>query len=171
MSDSFEPLVALRNHRQLEQASCAVSAFEAVAKLHGLIEPTSFPLQSDPANQLKGFGDTEFLRSLGILPSDGHYDIQSALNLIEKETSGGKFPLAAFVKEIVGAQVRVHVYLAARDKTKLVLIDPAVPAIVAEGREGLGRLFQRSIQMYPPISDIHVMIYDGPPPKIHSGGA
>jgi hypothetical protein len=98
---------------------------------------------------------------------DGHFDIQTALNLIEKETSAGRFPLVALVKEIVGTEVRVHTYLAASDKAKLVLIDPAVPEIVAEKREGLKKAFQRSVRIYPPIPDIHVMVYSGPPPKIH----
>ena len=45
MSDRSDLPEALRRHRQLEPASCAVSAFECVAKLHRLIERDISPLK------------------------------------------------------------------------------------------------------------------------------
>lgn len=147
----------LQNHRQLEQDSCAVSGFECIAKLHGLIGKEEFSLQSDETNQGKGFGETEFLESLGIFASDSHHDIESALDLIETETSRGRFPLVSCITKIEQGMRYWHIKICAQNNAKLVLINPAYPMIVAEKREGLKTELEKSI--LPDRTKLHMLTY------------
>ena len=159
MSDLSLLPEALRNHRQLERASCAVSAFECIAKLHGLIEPDTFPLQSDPANQNKEFGDTEFLKFLNLLPSDGLFATQNALAIIERETTEGRFPLISLLVETSSGEKGYHTYLCAQHNAKLLLIDPLKPEIVVDKKEDLENLLEHNRTTNPERKTLHVMTY------------
>jgi hypothetical protein len=156
LSDLPEPL---RSHRQLEDASCAVSAFEAVAKLHGLIEKDSFPLQADVKNQRRGFEDTEFLKSLGINASADHYDTQSAMDLIEKETNEGRFPLVSLLTKAPDGKLAYHVCLCAQHNG-LVLIDPGKPTIVVHGTKELANLLEGNRTNNPDRDTLHILAYE-----------
>jgi hypothetical protein len=79
---------SLRQHRQLENAWCAVSGFESIAKMHGLIAPGAFPLQPDPAKQGMGFGDTSFLLALGLQATDVSLERDVAISRIEAISAG-----------------------------------------------------------------------------------
>jgi hypothetical protein len=159
MSDLSELPAELRSHRQLEQASCAVSAFECVSKLHGLIETDTFPLQSDPKNQMLGFGDTEFLKFLGLSPLDGHYDTQSAVALIEKETNEGRFPLISLIGQTPKGEWYYHIHLCVFHNAKLLLIDPATLDIVADKKEDLAKVLERNSQQNPERKTLHILTY------------
>ena len=150
---------ALRKHGQPEMASCAASGFESIAKLHGLIPADSFPLQSNPANQWLGFGDTTFLKSLGLLASNAELEVLEAVNLIEKETNEGRFPLAVQVTAKLDDKFACHTYVCVRHAGNLLLIDPSVPAIQAKGRKGIEDEFRSKIQQFPVRKTIHVLWY------------
>jgi hypothetical protein len=156
LSDLPEPL---RSHRQLEKASGAVSAFEAVGKLHGLIKKDSFPLQTDPKNQHRGFEDTEFLRSLVINASADHYDTQSAMDLSEKETKERRFPLVSLIGTAPGGKLSYHVYLCAH-YNGLVLIDPAKPEIMARGGNELANLLEGNRTNNRDRDTLHILAYE-----------
>ena len=159
MSDLSELPTELRSHRQLEQASCAVSAFECIAKLHGLIAPDIFPLQSDPKNQKLGFGDTGFLKSLGLSCVDNHHDTVSAMTLIEKETNEGRFPLVVLGFYLPTGEWTYHTHLCVSHNAKLVLVDPAMPAIVVGKKEDLTNLLERKRREDPLKKTLHVLHY------------
>ena len=44
-SDCYKLFDKIKHHKQLHQHSCVASAYECVAKLHGLIDTKAFPLQ------------------------------------------------------------------------------------------------------------------------------
>jgi hypothetical protein len=152
----------LQFHYQFHGNFCAVSAFESIAKLHRLIKPDAFPLQSNIANQAKGFGDndTVFLKSLGLTPNNRLMPVPDALDLIESETREGRFPLAA---QVVGINpfggADVHIFICCLYAGKLLLIDPATPKIQAEARQGLEAEFLKNIQRFPVRKEIHVLWY------------
>lgn len=93
-------------HRQLEDWSCSVSAFEFVAKLYGLIRLDVFPLQSDPANQRKGFAESSLLADVGLKGSDDYYDVASAVTLIQSELASGRHPDITFTSPLMEVKVR-----------------------------------------------------------------
>ncbi|MDZ4405231.1 hypothetical protein [Prosthecobacter sp.] len=149
----------LRSHYQLENASCAVSGFESVAKLHGLIAPDAFPLQSDPTKQGMGFDDTSFLLSLCLLASDTHLARDIALDRIESETSDGKFPLVSLLTGQAGSTLYWHIFVCAQHGGDLLLIDPAYPKVQAQQRAGLAAEFQRTLDAIPDRQMIHLLTY------------
>jgi hypothetical protein len=152
---------ALADHHQLPGLNtCAVSAFEAVAKLHGLIVPTAFPLQLDPKNQKKGFDDTSFLKALGIDCRDAHYDTQEAMELIEEETNAGRFPLVSLLGfRQDGKPAGYHILLCALHNSKLLLIDPAKPSIEADNKADLANLLEGNRQQNPHRKTLHILTY------------
>jgi len=93
-------------HNQKHKHSCVASAFEFVAKLHGLIPPESFPLQSDPKNQEQSFADSKWLTSQGLKCQHNHYNIEVVLPILEKETSSEKAPLVALLR----TEIEPHAY-------------------------------------------------------------
>ena len=149
----------LQHHRQLENASCAVSGFESVAKLHGLISPDAFPLQSDPANQHMGFGDTTFLRSLGLDASESLFAREEALDRIETETAEGRFPLVSLLVALTPRGRLWHIMVCARHDGRLLLIDPAYPKVQALDRSGLAAEIQKTLDMAPDRPKIHLLTY------------
>jgi hypothetical protein len=149
----------LWNHRQLEMASCAASGFECIAKLHGLIDPGDFPLQSDSAKQGMGFADTTFLSSIRIHASDAHASLEEALNICEHETQQGRFPLVSLLALSTGNQLYWHVFLCASHQGELILIDPAHPQIQAKERSGLSLEFERTLAAVPNRQAIHILTY------------
>ena len=151
--------IQLQSHRQLERASCAASGFECIAKLNGLIAPDTFPLQSDPANQGMGFGDTGFLHSLGLKTSDKHLGREAALDCIEAEIRAEKFPLVSLLVAQTDSGRYWHIYICVQHDGKLLLIDPAIPRVQAQNRDGLTAEFQRTLDLAPDRQLIHVMTY------------
>ncbi len=125
----------LRQHYQFPRDFCAVSGFESIAKLEGLIAPDTFPLQSDPANVAKGFEPAHrtFLDTLGLDAKDDHYHSGAdAALVIGREVSAGRFPLVSM--PVIGG---FHVYIFAEDGGKLLFIDPAVPKVILRGLDAL----------------------------------
>src|SRR5260370_7867876 len=97
----------------------------------------AFTLKSDVENQKKGFRETNFLKSFGLVTSDLHLSVSEAVELIASETKDGRFPLAV---QIVGKNSNgydAHTFICAMHDEKLLLIDPAIPKIQAEGEDGL----------------------------------
>lgn len=149
----------LRSHRQLHTASCAVSGFECIAKLHKFISPSQFPLQSDPANQGMGFADTSFLKSYGLLAEDAHLARDAALDRIESETTAGRFPLVSLIARLPSGELGWHIMICVRHDADLLLIDPAYPKIQARNRVGLSAEFQRTLDAVPDRQRLHVLTY------------
>jgi len=150
----------LRNHHQFPQATCAVSAFECVAKLHELLAPDKFPLQSDETNREKGFDDTSYLKSLGLSCEDHHYDTQSATTLIEKETNEGRFPLVSLREwKADGTILDYHIFLCALYNSKLLLVNPREPRIEAEKKEDLEKVLEYNSKNNPDRTTLHILHY------------
>jgi hypothetical protein len=149
----------LRHHRQLENASCAVSGFESIAKLHGCIAPDAFPLQSDPAKQGMGFGETAFLRSLGLQATDVSLERDVAISRIEAETAAGRFPLVSLLATQNGRTLYWHIFICVQHEGNLLLIDPAYPKVQARQKDGLNHEFQRTLDAVPDRQTIHLLTY------------
>lgn len=151
---------ALRSHHQFPLATCAVSAFECVAILHGLLEQDKFPLQCDPTNREKGFGDIDFLESLGLSCANNLYDTQSAMVLIEKETAEGRFPLVSLRAFAVdGTPLSYHILICVLHNAKLLLVDPAKPSVVVDNKVDLANLLKRNRQDNPERKTLHILHY------------
>ena len=132
---------------------------ECVAKLHELIEPNSFPFQSDPNLEWKGFDDTSFLAPLGFAWSEGHFDTESALALLTKETSEGRFPLVSLaVWREDDSFAGHHIHLCVLYNNKLGLIDPQLRSVVASG-EDLATVLEINRTLSPERRTLHLMWY------------
>ena len=155
---------SLRLHYQLEAASCAASGQECIAKLHGLIPPPAFPLQSDPANQKKGFGanDRTFLESFDINGNDDGYDVPVAIALVKTETQAGRFPLVSLIGKDPDGNWGYHTFLCAQHDGKFLLIDPAKAEALIEGYPALFALFANNSVINPERKTIHILTYKLP---------
>lgn len=155
---------ALRQHRQLEEASCAVSAFECIGKLLGRVAPSAFPFQSDPLNQHLGFGERKFLRLFDLDATDDHYDTASAVAVIERETRAGRFPLVSLWGPDQKGVHGYHVFLCAEFRHELILIDPEIPAVALTGRADLAATLEDNRSTNPERTTLHLLTYRTMPP-------
>jgi hypothetical protein len=149
-------------HKQLHQNSCSVSALEFASKLHGLIPSNSFPLQSNPQNQYKGFAEPDLQSEvkLSATSDKADYDILSALELLIKETSQGRFPiisLRAFQAD--GSPAGYHINVVESVDGQLVLIEPADSSIQAASTKELEKELERSCRPDPqwPRNTLHIL--------------
>jgi len=131
--------VAIRQHHQLNGDFCAVSGFECIAKLHGFLAGDAFPLQSDAANEHKGFEPAHYayLTERGLTCSDQHLETGlAAAQIIQQETDAGRFPLASLPWN-KGRGWGYHVFLFARHEDHVLWIDPAEPCAMLRGIEAI----------------------------------
>jgi hypothetical protein len=134
-------------HRQLHRNSCSVSAFEFVAKLHGLIPLNSYPLQSDLNNQGKGFSEPDLQSEVGLcaMSDKEDYNTLDALDLLREETSQGRFPiisLRAFLEN--GEFVGYHINVVVSEADQLMLLEPADGSVRAATTKDLEMELERS---------------------------
>ena len=115
----------LQQHRQLLPTSCAASGMEAILKLHELIPPNSFPYQDQFGGQNIGFEKISLLADHGLLAKDSMLELEGAISLLQQETDGGRFPLVSLLTVVNGTPIGWHIYVAAKDESELLLIDPA----------------------------------------------
>lgn len=115
----------LQQHRQQLPTSCAASGMEAILKLHELIPPDSFPYQDQFGGLNIGFEKISLLSDYGLLAQDSMYDIDIAISLLQQETDLGRFPLVSLLTVVNGTPLGWHIYVAAKDGSDLILIDPA----------------------------------------------
>jgi hypothetical protein len=137
---------------------CAVSTLEFVAKLYGLLPLDSFPLQSNPANQKKGFGERDLQDALGLQGWDKFYDVQSALEIIEKETIEGRFLGVSLL--VFGANQKIegyHIFVAARLDGLPILVDPADGQVKVRAKEDLAKILEYNSRMNPERKTIHLL--------------
>jgi hypothetical protein len=152
----------LREHRQFPGDYCAVSALEFASKAYGLLEPDKFPLQSISSNQQKGF-DEQALQNLVLLSGHSNqYEIQSAVETIEKETSEGRCVSVSLRGFLIFGQIviplRYHIFISLWSDGQPILIDPATKQILARGKEDLTKLLQENSLANPERKTIHMEI-------------
>ena len=152
----------LREHRQFPGDYCAVSALEFTSKVYGLLEPDKFPLQSISSNQHKGF-DEQSLQNLVLL--SGHsklYDIQCAVETIEKETSEGKCVSVSLRVFSNFGQIPIpdgyHILVSLLLDGQPTLIDPATKRVRAQGKGDLTKVLQENSLANPERKTIHMEI-------------
>jgi hypothetical protein len=149
----------LIGHRQLPDASSAVSAYEAVAKLHGFILPDEFPLQLGPAGRKPGFGDSSLLGSFGLQTRDDRFSPIQAIDVIVRETKEGRYPLAYLFSNSTDWERSWHVGLFARHRSSLLLINLAEGKVEVSGRAAIRKRLIRTILATPGRKGIHIMTY------------
>lgn len=149
-------------HKQLHQNSCSVSALEFVAKVYGLIPSDSYPLQSNPQNQYKGFAEPDLQNEVGLLATSdkADYDISGAMDLLREETNQGRFPiisLRAFQAD--GSPAGYHINVVESTDGQLVLIEPADGSIRAASTKELEKELERSCHPDPrwPRNTLHIL--------------
>ncbi len=130
-------------HNQKHPESCVASAFEFVAKLHGLIPPESFPHQENPKNQTQSFADSNVLVVQGLKCQRHFYNIGEVLPTLEKEMSSEKVALIALLHIGINPHA-YHVYCVIRSSNQLLLVDPAVPRVVVNKTKDLTKVIQRN---------------------------
>ena len=152
----------LEAHHQFPGDYCAVSALEFASKIYERIGLDQFPLQVDPQNQHKGFGE-QALQSLVYLTGKAeHYDIQSAVETIEKETSGGKCVSVSlrgflFFGQIV-IPVGYHIVVALWLDGQPILVDPQTKQVLVRGKEDLTKVLTENSQLNPQYKTIYMEI-------------
>lgn len=153
----------LQAHHQFDGDYCAVSALEFVSKIYEQIAPDKFPLQADPQNQHKGF-DEHTLQNLVLLGGcSTYYDIQSAVETIEKETNEGRCVLVSLrafhtfdgIIFLVGGY---HILVALSLEGQPILIDPQTKQVLARGKEDLAKVLQRNSDLNHDRKTIHMEI-------------
>jgi len=145
-------------HRQLEDWSCSLSAFEFVAKLYGLIGLDIFPLQSDPANQRKGFVEPSLLADVGLKGSDDYYDVASAVTLIQSELTSGRHTVVSLLTfQTMGLPAGYHIYVAVDGQQGPCLVDPATRSVLAVPSTDLSHIFAANSARNPERKTIHVL--------------
>jgi len=162
---------ALRLHRQFNGDFCAVSGFECIAKLHGFLARDAFPLQSDPANQRKGFQPDHYayLTKQGFICADAHHTTGAAAGaVIQKETEAGRFPLVSLPWTGSNGYWGYHVFLFARHEGAALWIDPAIPCVILRGIDAIPQalenvLTNNALQR----RTIHLLTYICPNTKPH----
>jgi hypothetical protein len=157
--------LAIRDHHQLNGDFCAVSGFESIAKLHGLLAGNAFPLQSDATNEQKGFEPAHYtyLTERGFTCSDQHIGTgTAAAQIIQQETDAGRFPLASIPWQ-KGGRWGYHVFLFARHEDQVLWIDPAEPCVMLRGIDAIPVALENN-RTRNPIEGrtIHMLTYTRP---------
>lgn len=115
----------LKSHRQLHDWTCASSAYEFIAKLHGKIAADIFPLQNDLDADKGGFQFDPFLNNIGFKSTECHKVPMDALDVLKQETMEGRYPLVAIVAAVTPQGSLWHIMVAIQDEGEVVLLDPA----------------------------------------------
>ncbi len=154
----------LRKHYQFRGDYCAVSGFECIAKLEGLIAPDAFPLQSDSGNTGIGFEPKHraLLEELGV---DASEDVQyksgaSASAAIISALDAGRSALISM--PCLDMSPKFHVYLCTKSGGETLLIDPAKLEILLKGADALPQALENWRMNYPSKDKtVHVLTYRG----------
>ena len=149
----------LVRHRMLPGASSPAAACEAIAKLHGLVPPDAFPLQSAPGTRGRKFGDASLLAAFGLQSRDGVYSPLQAIDLIMRETREGRFPLALIFSGLIDGAQYWHVCLCARHNSSPHLVNLGVARLEASGRAAIKRQLIRTALATQGRKGIHVVTY------------
>ena len=154
---------SLREHHQFSGNFCAVSGFECIAKLEGLLAPTAFPLQSEPASEHKGFGpaDCGYLTGLGFAVHDEHYPSgQAASTVIQAETDAGRFPLVSMPVQDAHENWAYHVFLFAKHLDAVLFINPAEPCVILRGIDAIPQVLEIMRTQHPlQHHTVHLLTY------------
>jgi hypothetical protein len=128
----------LQAHRQFDGDYCSVSALEFASKIYGLTPIDQFPLQSDPQNQSKGFDEQALQNLVSLKGHSAHYDIQSAVEAIVKETNQGKCVSVSLRGSLIFDQIVIpagyHILVAVLQGPQPTLLDPATKQVLAQGK-------------------------------------
>ena len=154
---------ALRLHYQFNGDFCAVSGFECIAKLHGLLARDAFPLQGDPTNQYRGFEPDHYayLTARGFNCTDLHHPTGAAAGaVIQTETEAGRFPLAALPWRGANGNWGYHIFLFARHEGVTLWIDPAIPCVMLRGMDAVPQALE-NVRVNNPLGrrTIHLLTY------------
>jgi hypothetical protein len=103
------------------------------------------------------FGGPAPLIAFGLQARGDHHSPLQAIELIVGETRAGRYPLACLFAGTGNGSRRWHVFLCARHRSKLLLIDPAHGKVSASGRAPIKLLLVRTILATPDRKGIHIM--------------
>lgn len=153
----------LRSHRQFAGDFCAVSGFECITKLHGILARDEFPLQSDPANQYRGFQPDHYtyLTEHRFVCTDGHYPNGIAAGaMIQAETNAGRFPLVSLPWQGGDGKWGYHIFLFVRHEGVMLWIDPAIPCVMLRGIDAIPQALE-NLRVNNPLGrrTIHLLTY------------
>ena len=149
----------LKVHRQLHDWSCSASAHEFIAKLHGKLNDSDFPLQNDPTSQRGGFQFEAFLNGIGFTGCDDHFLPPDALHMIARETSDGRFPLVSILTGLGTAATYWHIVVAVPSGAEVALVDPAKQAYITSTTAETLRLLRNVAIAVPGRDKIHLLTY------------
>ena len=157
----LQPHQVLQVHHQRPGDYCSVSALEFVSKMYGLIPLDQHPLQSNPQNEKKGFGDKVLQNLVHLDGEDKLHDIQSALGIIETEMNQDRcliISLATFLTPdgTNYIQSSYHIYVLVSEDGQPTLIDPATQRSVGKGIEYLTKALEWNSQMNQERKEIHI---------------
>lgn len=144
----------LFSHRQLGEMTCASSAHEFIAKLHGKLAVEDFPLQSGEDAGKAGWDFDEFLRSIGFTGQPLELLPVEAIAVLSDETENGRFPLVSVDEVRVGNQIACHVLVAVPTVNGVGLVDPGRNEFRTKSSENTLRELERSASLAPRLSQI-----------------
>ena len=152
-------LEVLRHHHQKSCKSCAASGMEIICKCHELIPLNDFRFQEQFGDTNIGFEHAKLLSPLGIEAKTRSLSITDCLDLLETETTQGRFPLVSLPVKLEVPYLHCHVFLCGKDKNELALFDPANGKLRFASREVLENHMNSLLRQIPNRPHIDVLVY------------
>ena len=158
MNERVEKL--FHEHKQLADWSCSASAYEFIAKLHGKVPPSEYPLQGDAkASHKAGFGFEAFLNERGFTSHDEGLPPKDAVDRFENETIASRFPLVAIAQQDSSGRQTAHIVVAVPGESGVALADPQNKTLITRNSDETRALLERVSKAIPDRPNIHCLFY------------
>jgi hypothetical protein len=159
MKEKIEEL--FKNHEQRGDWSCSASAHEFMAKLHGKIPASEYPLQSDAKAAHKGgFQFESFLDEHGFTGHDEHLPPADAVKRFENETTAQRFPLVSLVRRDAEGNGVAHIVVAVPVESGVALADPGKRTLITKNSDETQALLEDVSKAIPDRPKIHCLFYE-----------
>lgn len=142
-------------HDQKGEWTCAASAHEFVAKLHGLLAIGSFPLQKGPDAEKGGWTFNDFLVSIGFTQQPLEKPPADALVILQNEVSEGRFPMVSVDEGWSNGVVVCHILVAVPTENGVGLVDPAKQSFRTQDDAATLQELERSAKVIPRVSQLN----------------
>ena len=151
--------ILLEKHRQIYDRTCSASAHEFIAKLHGLLDDSEFPLQHIPGSQRGGFEFEGYLNSICLTGNSVWLDAKTALSELAKETANERYPLISVLACPSKSKTDWHIVVAVPYRQEVALIDPAKQDYITRTSADTWCLLHDTATAVPGRAGVNLLIY------------
>jgi CRISPR/Cas system-associated protein endoribonuclease Cas2 len=149
-----------KNHDQRGDWSCSASAHEFMAKLHGKVPASDYPLQSDAkAAHKAGFQFESFLNEHGFTGHDESLPPADAVKRFENETAEKRFPLVSLVGTNIEGKPAAHIVVAVPVENGVALADPGKKTLITKNSDETRAVLENVSKAIPDRPNIHCLFY------------